>query len=65
VFQPVITFEVVQGKNAKGHLVDGWAVRRTDADGFQIVVTRTFDNMQEAANEATRLNREVGPKLMG
>jgi hypothetical protein len=60
----VISFEVVPIKNAKSQLFDGWAVQRTEADGFKIVVTKIFDNVQEAAKEAAALNREASRRSM-
>jgi len=58
------TFDAVHVSISKDNRSAGWAVQRTEPDGWKIVVTRIFDNQQDAVNEAARLNREASRRVM-
>lgn len=61
----MIKFAVVPAQDTKIFSSQGWAIERTDPNGFRIVVSMPFQFKQEAENEAARLNREASRRFIG
>lgn len=60
----MVTFRAVRIAPSRTSADDGWAVERTEPDGFRIVVTKLFDDAHEAEAEAARLNHEASLRSM-